>query len=259
MISYPNWVVLHVPHHSKYIPPALRGQFLLNDDQLTQELILMTDEGCKELFNHHCENARLVQTKVSRLVVDVERFTDDRKEKMAEVGMGVIHTKTAHNQPLRNKPTISERNKLLNDYYYPHHEALKKQVEEVLKKYNHCIIIDCHTFPSMPLPYELNQNPDRPDICIGTDDCHTSERLKNSFVTAFKEAGFKVSVNEPFAGALVPYKFYAAKEARVQSVMVEVNRKLYMDETTGLRSDTFKNSARTITATCQQAMREVFD
>jgi N-formylglutamate deformylase len=259
MVSYPNWVVLHVPHHSNYIPPAVRGQFLLTDEQLTRELILMTDEGSEELFNHGSDNARIVQAAVSRLVVDVERFTDDSKEKMVGVGMGVIYTKTAHNQPLRNKPTSSERNKLLNDYYYPHHEALEKQVEEALKKYNHCIIIDCHTFPSKPLPFELNQNPDRPDICIGTDDCHTSERLEKSFVTAFKEAGFKVSVNQPFAGALVPYKFYAAKDARVQSVMVEVNRILYMDETTGQRSDTFKNTARTITATCQQAMREVFE
>lgn len=259
MISYPNWVILHVPHHSKYIPAIVREQFLLNDDQLARELILMTDESCNELFNYLCENARLVQATVSRLVVDVERFTDDSKEKMAAVGMGVIYTKTADNQPLRKELTASERNKLLTEYYYPHHEALEKQVEEVLKKYDHCIIIDCHTFPSKPLPYELNQNPDRPDICIGTDDCHTSERLKNSFVTAFKETGFTVSVNEPFAGALVPYKYYEAREARVQSVMVEVNRKLYMDETTGLRSDTFKNIARTITATCQQAMREVFD
>jgi len=259
MVNYPNWVILHVPHHSKQIPPALRGQFLLTDDQLTRELILMTDEGCRELFNYRCENARLVQATVSRLVVDVERFTDDNQEKMASVGMGVIYTRTAHNQPLRKELTTDERNDLLKEYYYPHHEALEQQVEEVLKKYDHCIIIDCHSFPSKPLPFELNQSSDRPDICVGTDDCHTSERLKNSFVTAFKESGFKVSVNEPFAGALVPYKFYAAKEARVQSIMVEVNRKLYMDETTGLRTDNFKNTARTITATCQQAMREVFN
>jgi len=258
MVSYPNWVILHVPHHSKYIPPAARENFLLTDDQLNRELILMTDEGCKGLFNHLCENARLIQAKVSRLVVDVERFADDGKEKMAEVGMGVIYTKTADNQPLRKEPTISERNQLLSEYYYPHHEALEKEVEEVLKKYDHCIIIDCHTFPSKPLPYEQNQSPDRPDICIGTDNCHTSERLKNSFLVAFKEAGYKVALNEPYAGALVPYKFYAAKEARVQSVMVEVNRKLYMDEITGLTSGTFRNTARTITATCQQAIREVF-
>lgn len=259
MVSYPNWVILHVPHNSKYIPPALRDQFILTDEQLNRELILMTDEGSNELFNHQCENARLVQATVSRLVVDVERFTDDSEEKMAGAGMGVIYTRTAHDQPLRKELTVSERNKLLNDYYYPHHEALEKQVEEVLNKYGHCIIIDCHTFPSKPLPFELNQNPERPDICIGSDDCHTSKRLKNSFINAFKETGFKVFLNEPYAGALVPYKYYAAKEARVQSVMVEVNRKLYMNENTGLRNDTFKNTARTITATCQQAMREVFD
>lgn len=257
MINYPDWVILHVPHHSKYIPPELREQFLLDDHQLTRELILMTDEGSKDLFNYGGDHTRLVQAAVSRLVVDVERFEDDAKEEMARVGMGVIYTKTAHNKPLRKKPSDSERYKLLNQYYHPHHKSLEKQVKEALIKHNHCLIIDCHTFPLKPLPYEPNQNPDRPDICIGTDDHHTSEHLKNSFVKAFTEAGYRVTVNEPFSGALVPLKYYESKDAKVQSVMVEVNRQLYMDENTGIRSSAFNDTAKIISTTCQRAINKL--
>ena len=42
---------------------------------------------------------------------------------------------------------------------------------------NHCLIIDGHSFPALPLPYELNQTAFRPDFCLGTDDFHTPEEL----------------------------------------------------------------------------------
>ena len=42
---------------------------------------------------------------------------------------------------------------------------------------DHCLIIDGHSFPALPLPYELNQRAFRPDFCIGTDDFHTPEEL----------------------------------------------------------------------------------
>ena len=48
----------------------------------------------------------------------------------------------------------------------------------------------------------------------------------------FTSKGLSVSVNAPFAGALVPLSRYR-RDRRVASVMVEVNRRLYMDETTG--------------------------
>jgi hypothetical protein len=42
-----------------------------------------------------------------------------------------------------------------------------------------------------------------------------------------------VAVDTPFSGALVPARHYR-RDPRVQSVMVEVNRRLYLDEATGL-------------------------
>jgi N-formylglutamate deformylase len=61
---------------------------------------------------------------VSRLVVDPERFADDSLEPMADRGMGVIYTKTAHGDVLRDEPDASSRAALLNEYYNPHHTKL---------------------------------------------------------------------------------------------------------------------------------------
>ena len=54
----------------------------------------------------------------------------------------------------------------------------------------------------------------------------------------FERLGYSVDVNYPFRGSLAPSDYYS-KDARVQSVMIEVNRALYMDEKTGEKGDHF--------------------
>lgn len=101
-----------------------------------------------------------------------------------------------------------------------------------------CLIIDAHSFAPLPLPYELDQNPDRPDICIGSDGFHTPPDLTGLAVALCREAGWTVAVNRPFAGALVPMTHFG-KDARVHAVMIEVNRRLYLNEQSGARGENF--------------------
>ena len=42
-MTYPPWVAIHVPHDSTDVPPAVREQFLLNEEQLADELDRITD------------------------------------------------------------------------------------------------------------------------------------------------------------------------------------------------------------------------
>ena len=122
---------------------------------------------------------------VSRLVVDPERFSEDSQEPMNQVGMGVTYTRGSLRQPLREQLTQGKRQELLERYYIPHHQKLTEAVEESLLANNHCLIIDGHSFPALPLPYELNQTAFRPDFCLGTDDFHTPEELVTKFVKEF--------------------------------------------------------------------------
>ena len=94
---------------------------------------------------------------------------------------------------------------------------------------------------------------DRPDICIGTDPFHTPAPVCDAFVSAFAALGFRVAVDTPFSGALVPAKYYR-RDSRVQSVMVEVNRSLYLDEAIGLPAADFAAVAATVQACCIAAL-----
>ncbi len=251
---FPPWVVLHVPHDAITIPTDVRGQFLLTDVELREELRRMTDHFTHALFAGPEAADSIVRAPVSRLVVDVERFPDDADEPMAARGMGAIYEVTSRLVPLRRKLTAAERETLLATYYRPHHAHLELVVSQALERFGRCLVLDCHSFPSVALPYEqANPTSARPDICIGTDEFHTNAKLAGAFLSAFQPTGWQVSLNAPFAGALVPASRYR-KDDRVQSVMIEVNRRLYLHEPVATLQSDFAQTAQVIRQVCCDAL-----
>ena len=241
----PGWFVFHVPHDSTWIPDNLRHQFALSDNELADELLKMTDHHTLDLFTAGIPAEQIVRAQVSRLVVDVERFADDSEEAMSSVGMGAVYLRTHNGSALRRPLSDAERNALIAAWYTPHHNALTNKVEMALARFGKCLVVDCHSFPSVPLPYESEQSPDRPEFCIGTDTFHTPATLADGLMDALVRAGFSVRKDFPFAGALVPSKFYK-QDSRVSAVMIEVRRDLYMDEATGEKSDQFDGIAEVV-------------
>ncbi len=234
----PPWVVFHVPHDSRYIPDEVRYQFLLSDQELSREILRMTDHHTLDLFAWDVPDDQVVRAPVSRLVVDVERFEDDRLEPMVDRGMGVVYQATSDLRPLRREISVEERASLIRAWYAPHHRRLTDVVQSKLDAFGLALVIDAHSFPSTPLPYEPDQTSDRPQICIGTDSFHSNPRLERALDRAFLGTDFSVKINSPFGGAMVPMRYYRSND-RVQSVMLEVNRSLYCDESSGGRLDRY--------------------
>ena len=74
-----------------------------------------------------------------------------------------------------------------------------------------------------------------------------------------------VRVNDPFVGCLVPTKYYhyhhhhqAKKDVRVQSIMIELRRDLYMSETTGQKCDKSFRRLQHILMELRQVLLETF-
>ena len=243
--ALPDWVLFHVPHDSIFIPPLERSRFLLNDAELNIELLRMTDHWTFDLFAEGIPERRVLRSPVSRLVVDVERFEEDSLEIMASRGMGAVYERTSDGQQLRPPLPVAQRQELMNTWYLPHHHRLTEAVQRALDDHGQALLIDAHSFPSHPLPYELEQRSDRPDICIGTDDFHTPPQLGEALLHAFRGAGWSVRLNIPFEGALVPMRHYK-KQRNLAAVMIEANRALYVDEATGERKPRFASVAKTI-------------
>ncbi len=246
-------MVLHIPHSSDTIPTDIRPCLKRDDHALAQEQLSIVDAYTDELFSLSPEDAAIVRFPVSRLVLDPERFENDAEEVMAERGVGVIYTLAPRGGTLREPPGAEERQALLDRFYHPHHRQLTTAVEAGLKIHGQCLVIDCHSFPEHPLPFELCQEPERADICLGTDSYHTPDELVDEARKRFEAKGYSVAIDEPFAGALVPMAYYQ-KEKAVFALMIELNRRLYMDEQNGAKTDNFSRLQADITEVLQALM-----
>jgi N-formylglutamate amidohydrolase len=156
----------------------------------------------------------------------MERFRSDDQEDMAAHGFGAVYTRDAFMRPLRHFDSV-KRELILKLYYDPHHKKLKDAVDEKIKKFGKCLIIDCHSFSGTPLPYEPQQAESRPSFCIGTVSGHTSRHLAATAVKTLQSPECSVALNYPYAGSMIPIGYFG--DTRVQTIMIEVNRELYQN------------------------------
>ena len=84
-----------------------------DDADLRRELDRMTDHRTLALFSDPSSEAVVVRSPVSRLVVDVERFSNDIDEPMAARGMGAVYAATSHLTPIRLPRADDERERLI--------------------------------------------------------------------------------------------------------------------------------------------------
>ena len=226
-------VILNVLHASREIPSDVRDGIVLGDAALAAELLMMTDSHTDLIAARACASSvhepwRFVNA-YSRLVVDPERFPDDREEMLA-VGMGAVYTSTAHGGALR-LPDPARSDALIQCYFEPYGRALGELVEARLAAMGRVTILDVHSFPSVALPYELHADLRRPAICLGVDPFHTPPAVAAAAHRRFAEFG-EVLENEPFVGTYVPLAHWGTTRA-VTSMMIEIRRYLYMHEATG--------------------------
>jgi N-formylglutamate deformylase len=232
----------HVPHASPHIPPGERVGILLDDEALAAELLRMTDHHTDRLFAWIRDlGGTLLVNRVSRLVVDPERFPDDAREPMARVGQGAVYTRTADGSHLRAVDPV-QRSRLMDRWYAPYHATLEGLVASTLDAFGTCLVVDAHSFATVPLPSEPDQDRDRPDVCLGTDPFHTPPGLVAALSTALEDEGFTVAVDRPFSGSLVPLRWHGV-DRRVTSLMLEIRRGTYMDEGTGEPLSVFEDVA----------------
>ncbi len=204
------------------------------------------DRYADELFDP--SGYRSVISPVSRFLCDVERFSNDDEEPMARVGMGAVYLNTTDGKPLRRNLTKKERDHLIEEYHRKNERSVELYLGEAILSNGFALIIDCHTFPSLPLPCDENQATPRPDICIGTDEDQTSPEVIELVTKYFTELGYSVSMNTPYAGTYIPRGYSLRKKktdiarasaVKAESIMIEVNRALYMDEQTGEKLSQF--------------------
>ncbi|MET9560140.1 N-formylglutamate amidohydrolase [Streptomyces tauricus] len=232
-------VILRVPHSSRTVPADVRQGILLNDTALERELDHITDSHTARIAAEAAARCAVTPwqfvNRLSRLVVDPERFPDEREE-MRAVGMGAVYTRTTHRKPLRRgdhqgRLDAAAEQPLLDRYFEPYAAAMTEAVTRRLEDVGRAVIIDVHSYPTERLPYELHGDGPRPPVCLGTDAFHTPPDLLTHAEEAFTGFG-GTGINSPFAGTYVPLRYYGT-DRRVSALMIEIRRDVYMTEPGG--------------------------
>ena len=204
-------LIVHIPHSSVFIPENERLTFCLSDPELEEELLRMTDRYTDDLFFNAVDfGGTLFINRISRLVCDPERFPDDESEPMAKKGMGAVYTKTSSGNCIRiDGFGLDEKKRIMAKYFHPYAKALEEEVTKILEVFGKCFILDGHSFPTIPHPYE-DPNSNRPDICFGYDPFHISNDIVTKVKIICESSNYTSGGNEPFSGSYVPLKYFQA-------------------------------------------------
>jgi N-formylglutamate amidohydrolase len=117
----------------------------------------------------------------------------------------------------------------IDTLYRPYHSGLRGLVQRTQGAFGTCILVDAHSMPSAGLDREGLA---KSDIILG-DRFGTSAgaHIIDIAEQAFTRLGLSVTRNRPYAGGFIT-EHYGAPGTGVHALQIEINRALYMNETT---------------------------
>lgn len=245
-------VVLSSPHSGALFPPEFLQNAALTVDELrTSEDCYMT-EMVKKASD---AGIPLLSMNIPRTFIDVNRDKIELDETMffdapqslgnadsrrCRVGLGVLHRIVYPNKNIYDgKLSYNEAMERIKNVYEPYHKRLKQLVDKCVRKFGFCLLIDCHSMPSMIC--NIMNDEKALDFCLCTlfdESCPT--QMSEFLSRALEARNYRVEFNRPYAGAYIAFN-YCQPRKNIYTLQIEVNRALYVDEKTYDKKPSFQN------------------
>ncbi len=251
-------IILDSPHSGDNYPDDFKHACTRAD------LETIKDAYVDELFAdapHY--NATLLCALFPRSYIDVNRARDDiddllidapwptghdpiRPTSRSHAGIGLINRLIRPGKPIYDhKLSPQEIMTRVKNYYDPYHDTLRSTLEDAYYNHGQFWHINCHSMPSKSAYPKRNitfiggrQHPS--DIVLGDRDGSTCDHAFMSAMRNFwKDLGYRVTVNDPFKGVQL-IEQYAQPTRGKNSLQIEINRALYMNEKTGKKTEGFE-------------------
>ncbi|MEG6507532.1 N-formylglutamate amidohydrolase [Methyloligella sp. 2.7D] len=152
-------------------------------------------------------------------------------------GLGTIARIVSESDEIYREPlSVAAALERINLIYAPYHETLNGLLTEAQAKFGAAILIDCHSMPSSPM---ADYNGVRPDFVLGDrygTACHAE--LIQLAAQQLRSLGYVVSLNKPYAGGYITEHYGRPQQGR-HALQVEINRALYMDESSFAKTSGF--------------------
>lgn len=176
-----------------------------------------------------------VIARAPRAAVDCNRAEDEidptvvatgplaRLSPRARGGLGIVPGRTASHGPLWRRPIrFEELEDRLEQAHRPFHCAVSEELGRLVERFGCALLIDCHSMP--PLPEGA------PAIVFGDRYGRTAAPwVTAKAVEIAASAGYRVGVNEPFAGGYVIER-HGAPGLAVHALQIEFDRRCYLQD-----------------------------
>ena len=164
-------------------------------------------------------------------------------------GLGTVpRVVTNGDEIYQHKISFSEAKSRIEDCYFPYHAMLQNLIDDTKQLFGKCILIDCHSMPSIGGPMDDDKGSQRVDIVLGNKHGEACAPALMDFVEShLKDLGLNVRRNHPYAGGYTT-RHYGVPDAGVHALQIEVNRAIYMNEKAITPSDGFEILKTNITS-----------
>lgn len=145
-------------------------------------------------------------------------------------GLGVIPRVVAQGRAIyHGKITRREADARIAAFWHPYHDQLEKLLASAQAQYGQGILLDCHSMPHEAIE-GTGAAAGTPEIVLGdrfgsSADAHVMDGVE----AVFRDLGFRVARNAPFAGAYMTQHYGKPVRGR-HAIQIEIDRALYMDE-----------------------------
>jgi N-formylglutamate deformylase len=168
----------------------------------------------------------------------------------ARLGKSLVWRTLEDGRPIYGRKLRAEEVRLrIERYHAPYHQALRTLLDASHRRFGAVWHINCHSMRAVAgRQSDDGEGHARADIVLGDRDGSTCDPGFTEFVRAtLSGMGYEVRVNDPYKGVEL-VRAYSNPRANRHSLQIELNKRLYMDETTLERSDDFGELQRNLRA-----------
>jgi N-formylglutamate amidohydrolase len=172
-------------------------------------------------------------------------------------GLGTIARIVSDGEEIyRDRIALGAALERIDRLYKPFHSALAGLVDTTWRRFGTAVLIDCHSMPSASIGQPQSA---RPDFVLGDRfGASCDGKLTRFFRELLAGLGYEVQLNRPYAGGYIT-EHYGRPQRGLHALQVEVNRALYLNESSLARSAGFARVKRDLTTTAGRLFREFPD
>ena len=237
--------VFNSPHSGRQFPPQFLRQSRLPLTALRKSEDCFVDELFRSCVGH---GAPMLRALIPRSYIDLNREPYELDPRMfsgelpgyvntgsprVAGGLGTIPRIVSEGEDIyRGRIDFADARHRIDQIYVPYHRTLSALVSEVMTKAGQVLLVDCHSMPASATSHVVPPHAGGVDIVLGDRfGASCGEDLSAFLEERLEPHGLRVLRNKPYAGGFITQN-HGAPHRGQHALQIEVNRSLYMNETT---------------------------